>query len=176
MACCLFTEQDTNSVCELVSASGIMSKGNYMNWFNIYGFGIVCILMIPNIIYAKKCPEGFENLWQNKVVVILEQVGRFGSFAFMIFNIPGTCFGFESDEALAFYLIVDGFLLAAYCIIWDVCFWSNGMFRAVALSVIPSVLFLFSGVVSHSILLIIFTVIFAPMHILISCKNARAEF
>ncbi|MDD7611737.1 MAG: hypothetical protein PUJ82_12555 [Spirochaetales bacterium] len=172
----MFTEQDTNSVCELVSASGIMSKGNYMNWFNIYGFGIVCILMIPNIIYAKKCPEGFENLWQNKVVVILEQVGRFGSFAFMIFNIPGTCFGFESDEALAFYLIVDGFLLAAYCIIWDVCFWSNGMFRAVALSVIPSVLFLFSGVVSHSILLIIFTVIFAPMHILISCKNARAEF
>ena len=35
------------------------------------------------------------------------QVGRLGCFGFMIINIPGTWFGWWSDEAFALYLIVD---------------------------------------------------------------------
>ena len=90
----------------------------------------------------------------------------------MIFNIPGTCFGWQSDKAFAAYLIADAVLSAAYCIIWIVCFKKSSVFRALALSIIPSVMFLFSGIMIRSVLLIIAAVIFAPTHIMISYKNA----
>ena len=144
-----------------------------MDWLNIFGLIFIIIIMIPNIIYAIKCKDGFANKWQNKTVELLEQIGRFGCFGFMIINIPGTWFGWWSDEAFAVYLIVNVVLILLYCAIWIVCFKKNTVFRALALSILPSIMFLFSGIMSRSVLLIIASMIFAPCHILISYKNAR---
>lgn len=143
-----------------------------MEWINVFGLAFLFIIMIPNILYAIRHREGFQNKWQNRVAEMLEQIGRIGCFAFMIFNIPGTWFGWASDEAFAVYLITDVILVIAYGIIWIVCFNKDSMFRALALSIIPSVLFLFSGIMSRSVLLIVSAVLFAPSHILISYKNA----
>ena len=41
-----------------------------------------------------------------------------------------------------------------------------------ALSIIPSAMFLFSGIISRSLLLTLSALLFAPSHILISYKNA----
>ena len=144
-----------------------------MDRFNIFGLIFIAIIMIPNIIYAIKCKDGFINKWSNKTIELLEQIGRFGCFGFMIINIPGTWFGWWSDEAFAVYLLMDAILVLMYCIIWIVCFKKNTIFRALALSILPSVLFLFSGIMSRSVLLILSAVIFAPCHILISYKNAK---
>lgn len=144
-----------------------------MDWFNIFGLIFIVLIMIPNIIYAVKCKDGFANKFQNKTVELLEQTGRFGCFGFMIINIPGTWFGWWSDKAFAIYLVVDGMLVFSYCVIWIICFKKNTVFRALALSILPSVVFLFSGIMSRSVLLIVSAVIFAPCHILISYKNAE---
>ncbi len=142
-----------------------------MEWINIFGALFIVIIMVPNIIYALKCKDGFENKWNNKGVEIVEQIGRFGCFGFMIIHIPGTWFGWWSDEAFAIYLIVNIVLSILYCVIWIVCFRKNTVFKALALSVIPSTIFLFSGIMSMSVLLIIASILFAPAHILISYKN-----
>ena len=144
-----------------------------MDWFNAYGLIFIAVIMIPNIIFAIKCKDGFENKFNNKIAQLIEQIGRFGCFGFMIINIPGTSFGWWSDAAFTLYIIVDIALVLLYCTIWIICFKKNSMFRALALSVIPSVLFLFSGIMSRSVLLIIASVLFAPAHITISYKNAR---
>ena len=144
-----------------------------MEWFNVFGLTFMVVIMIPNIVFAVRCKEGFENRWNNKTIQIIEQIGRFGCFGFMIFNVPGTWFGWWSDEAFAVYLIVDSLLIALYCVIWVVCRKKNSVFRALALSIIPSVIFLFSGVISRSILLIITSMLFIPSHIMISYKNAK---
>lgn len=146
-----------------------------MFWFNIYGLIFVAVILIPNIVFAMKCKDGFVNKYQNRLVLALEQAGRFGCFGFMIFSIPGTAFGWWSDEAFAVYLIADIVLSAAYCAIWIVCFKKSSMFRAVALSVIPSVMFIASGILTRSILLTAAAVIFAPCHIIVSCKNAGED-
>lgn len=143
-----------------------------MNWLNIYGLIIIIVFMIPNIIFAIKTKDGFNNLWSNKTVEILEQIGRFGCIAFMIINIPHTWFGFWFSGALPVYLTVNACLTIAYCLIWFVCFHKNSVFRALALSILPSVIFLFSGIMILSLPLIITAVIFAPCHILISYKNS----
>lgn len=144
-----------------------------MEWINIYGFVFIAIIMVPNIIYAVKCKDGFINKWNNKLVEAVEQIGRISCFGFMIINIPGTYFGFWSEVCLTVYLVINGLLVALYCLIWIICFRNNSIFRALALSVIPSIIFLFSGIMSRSILLIIGALLFAPAHIIISYKNAE---
>ena len=144
-----------------------------MEWFNIFGFIFICIIMIPNVIFAIKCKDEFENKWNNKFVEILEQIGRFCCFIFMFINIPGTYFGWWSDEAFAIYLITNIILVIFYCLIWIICFKQNSVFRALLLSILPFVIFLFSGIISRSILLIVGSIIFAPCHIMISFCNAK---
>lgn len=144
-----------------------------MEWLNPFGLVFMAVILIPNIVFALKCKDGFANKWENKTVQIIEQVGRFGCFGFMIVNIPGRCFGWWSDEAFALYLIADTLLVLLYCLIWIVCFQKNSLFRALALSIIPSILFLFSGIMSRSVLLILSAALFAPSHIVISYKNAK---
>lgn len=142
-----------------------------MQFINIYGLIFVVVIMIPNIIFAVKCKDGFQNNWNNKFVEIIEQVGRFGCFAFMILNIPGLSFGWWSKKIFIIYLVCCIALVFFYCLIWAVCFKKNSIFRTLALSIIPSVLFLFSGIMTRSILLIISSLLFAPSHILISYLN-----
>ena len=144
-----------------------------MEWFNAFGMFLIIVIMIPNIMFMIKCKDGLDNKWNNKYVEIIEQVGRFGCFGFMIINIPGTWFGLWSDEAFALYLIIDTILLILYCVIWIITFKKGSVFRALALSIIPSILFLFSGIMSRSVLLIIASLFFAPSHIVISYKNAK---
>ena len=143
-----------------------------MTWFNPYGFVFILLIMIPNIVFAVKCRDGFENLWHSRMTERLEQIGRYGCFITMICNVPFTVFGFSSDDAFAVYWIVDSVLAVTYCLIWIVCFRKETLFRALSLSILPSVLFLFSGVMSRSVLLTAAAVLFAPCHILLSYKNA----
>ena len=143
-----------------------------MEWFNIFGLAFITAIMIPNIIFALKHKEAFENRYHNKTIEIIEQIGRFGCFGFMIFNIPFTWFGWWSEESFSIYLIVDALLIVLYLTLWIVCWRKNNVFRALALSIIPSVIFLFSGIMCRSLLLIISSLLFAPTHIFISYKNA----
>ena len=154
------------------SETGRLDK---MKWINLYGLMFVAVILVPNIVFAVKCNDGFENLWKNKIVEFLEHIGRFSCFLFMIVDIPGTCFGWQSSEMMAVYLAVNAVLAAAYCIIWAVCFRKSGIFRALALSIIPSVMFLFSGLLCRSVLLTAAALIFAPSHIMLSYKNARLQ-
>lgn len=143
-----------------------------MEWFNIFGLCIMVVVMVPNIIFAVKCKYSFENKYNNKVVEVMEQIGRYGCFCFMIFNVPGTFSGWRSKESFVLYIIINAVLVAIYCIIWVLCWEKKGVFKALALSVIPSVIFLFSGFAIKSVLLLISALLFTPSHIFISCKNA----
>lgn len=140
---------------------------------NIYGSIVIMTIMIPNIIYALKCKEGFQNKWNHKVILTMEQIGRFGCIGFMIFNIPGTYFGWIFEEAYILYFIVNGLLLFLYCLIWIIYFKKESLFKSLSLSIILSILFLFDGIVTQSILLILAALLFALSHILISYKNVK---
>ena len=172
MKCCGGGSRDSDLPTRRERAKSEFAE-EYMDWLNIFGLIMIAVIMIPNIIFAIRCKEGFENKWSNKFIEVAEQIGRFGCFGFMIINIPGTWFGWWSDEAFAIYLIVDTILVVLYCAIWIICFKKSSIFRALALSVIPSVLFLFSGIMSRSIPLLIAAILFAPSHILLSYKNAK---
>ena len=143
-----------------------------MEWIHVFGLFCMVIMMIPNIIFALKCKDGFVNQYHNRFIEMIEQIGRFGCFIFMIIEIPGTSFGWLFDGARSIYMIIDMVLLIAYCMIWMICFKKESLFRSLALSMIPSAIFLLSGILRQNILLIISSILFAPSHIMISYKNA----
>ncbi len=144
--------------------------------FNPFGLIFMILIMIPNIIYAVKYKNISEKSVPSKFAKILEffeQIGRYGCFTCMIFNIPGTCFGFRSLEVFTIYLVLNTVLTFAYCLIWAFCFDKDNLFKAISLSVLPSAVFLFGGILSRSVLLIIFAMIFTPCHVAISVRNVK---
>ena len=146
-----------------------------MDWFNYYGLAIMAVIMIPNIVYFVKHKNDAANIYPNKIVSVLEQIGRYGCFVLMIFNIPYTYFNFWFDHALTVYLSVNGGLCLLYLIFWAVCRKRNDKLKAVSLSVLPSCIFLFSGIMLASVPLVFFSAVFAVNHILNSCKTVSAD-
>lgn len=141
-------------------------------YVNFWGLILVVIILIPNIVFAISCKDGFENRYQNKLVETLEQIGRFGCFFSMFIMIPYMNKGYWFQQGKTIYLILGFLLVGLYCLDWIVFWKENSIRKSLYLSIVPSLLFLESGVVSGNILLLIFAVIFAPCHILISYWNA----
>lgn len=142
-----------------------------MSWFNYYGLIAVAVIMIPNIISAVVDKGAFENKFDNKIILVLEQVGRYGCMAFMIFNIPYTYFDLWFDYALVVYLSANGALLALYLLGWIIYRKGRGKAKMLWLSITPTLIFVFSGIMLLSIPLMIFSVIFGIGRITISYKN-----
>lgn len=144
-----------------------------MDWFNYYGLIAVAIILIPNILFAFTHKEDFENAYQNKLIAISEQIGRYGCMAFMIINIPYVTIGAWFENALCVYLVVNGTAVTLYSILWCVYWKKNCFLKALSLSVLPSVVFIFSGIMLLNLPLIAFSVLFSFSHITISLKNVR---
>ena len=126
---------------------------------------------MPNMIYAVTNKDGFAGEFHNKLVETGEQIGRFGCFILMFIQLPSVTLGYIYDSAQTLYLIFGVALLVLYCGGWIVFRKGNCMAKALTLSILPSVLFLESGILTLNIPLIVLSVVFAICHITISCKN-----
>ena len=144
------------------------------SWINIFGLIIVVLLLIPNIIYAFKF-RGVENQCRSSAMNKLEQIGRYGCMFLMIFNIGILEFSFSSIGMFLFYTVGNVVLLIAYWIIWMLFFQKQDNWKRMALAIIPTVLFLMSGIALRHILLIIMAVIFGIGHIYVTKANMTTE-
>lgn len=141
-----------------------------MDWLNIYGLVIMIIIMIPNIVFAMR-EKNFESKYHNKFIETIEQIGRYGSMFLMIFNIPFLEYGYWFSNAKNIYMILVGVLALAYCLTWVLYFKKATFSKAMALAIIPTLIFLFSGLISLNILLIITSVLFGVGHLTITYYN-----
>ena len=146
-----------------------------MDWFNLTGLIFVVVLLIPNLIYAATNKDGFAGEFHNKLVETGEQIGRFGCFVLMFIQPSFVTLGYIYDGAQALYLILGIVLLALYCGGWIVFRKGNSIAKALTLSILPSVLFLESGILTLNIPLIVLSVVFAICHITISYKNTAGN-
>ena len=143
-----------------------------MNWINIFGIIIVVLMLIPNLFYAYKF-KGVENKCKNKAMNLIEQAGRYGSMFLMAFNIGLFEFGFSSSEAFVLWIILSAVLLIVYWIIWCIYFKKPELVAAMALAIIPSAIFIFSGVLLRHYVLLIFALLFCVGHVYVSYVNNK---
>lgn len=140
------------------------------NWLNIWGFAIVVLLLVPNIIYAIKV-RNQKNQCTNKLMNILEQVGRYGCMFLMVFNIGNADLGFHSIEAFLIFAFGNALLVIMYWVIWMLYFNKHKRWKQIALTVLPICLFLLCGITMQHYLLILFGIIFGIGHIYVTNKN-----
>ena len=143
-----------------------------MDWLNTYGLIIIIIIMIPNVIFAMK-EKNFESKYSNKVVELIEQIGRFGSMALMIFNIPLLDYGYWFTNGKVLYMFLICVLSILYCFVWSLYFRKSSIEKAMLLAIIPTIIFLSSGIIQGKILLMITSVFFGIGHIIITYYNNR---
>lgn len=138
---------------------------------NTYGLIIMAIVMIPNVIFAIK-EKNFESKYHNKAVEIIEQIGRFGSMGLMIFNIQILEFGYWFNNGKILYMALIGILAVLYCFVWFLYFRKATMVKAMSLAIIPTMIFLSSGILQGKVLLIITAILFGIGHIIITYNNS----
>lgn len=143
-------------------------------WLNLTGFIIVMLMMIPNIIFALR-NRHMENKYTCKPVLILEQIGRYGSMALMIFPLLVWEFGFRSPEAFVIWTALCVVMLLAYFIFWGLYFRKPSLPVAIWLAILPSAIFILRGAFLRHWLLTASGVIFAIGHIYITWFNNKPE-
>ena len=102
---------------------------------------------------------------------VMEQIGRYGCMFLMIFNIGIAEFGFGSVSAFFAYLFGNTLMMILYWIIWMLYFNKHTYLKQILLAVMPTCLFLLSGITMRHYLLIIFGVIFGIGHLYVTNKN-----
>ena len=139
-------------------------------WISLFGAVIVIIMLIPNIIYAKR-NGNFENKCTNRVMNFIEQIGRCGCIILMWLPLFVWKFGFSSTGMLLIYLLGNGLLLLLYILFWMSYFKKESPIKAMALAIIPSCIFLLSGLLLRHWTLAVFAVLFGLGHIYVTVVN-----
>ena len=142
-------------------------------WINVFGAVVVVLMLIPNIVYAIKNKDE-KNLCTNKVMNLIEQIGRYACIVLMWLPLLVWKFGFQSAFEMLLYLFGNGALLLAYWIVFFRHIRKRSAAKALTLAVLPSCIFLMSGILLRHWLLAGFAVLFAVGHIYVTLKNAQA--
>lgn len=142
-------------------------------WINLIGAAIVAIMMIPNMLFAIKAPAAKSNC--SRIMEIIEQVGRYGCILFMWLPLFVWEFGFHSVAGLLAYIIGNALLLLLYLAIWVVYFRKRSRREALALAVIPTLIFLLSGSLLRHWALVVAALVFGIGHIGITASTHRNE-
>ena len=139
---------------------------------NGVGLGIVIVMLIPNIFYALHFAGG-GNRCASRWMSTLEQIGRYGCMLLMVFPVGVWKFGFSSTAGLLLYCFGNGGALLAYLAVWLCYFKRPTRGWAMALALLPTFIFLLSGLTLRHWLLVLAAVLFGIGHSYVTCVNSR---
>ncbi|MDO4620813.1 MAG: hypothetical protein Q4B09_09365 [Lachnospiraceae bacterium] len=140
-------------------------------WINGVNTAAVMFLIIVNVIAVRKgVAEDFCS--KHSAINVFEQIGRYGSMAFMIFPIltQGWKFGFMSVTEMFIWLCGTVLLLVVYALLW-IKKSTSGANILYGLAVVPTILFLMNGILLRHPMLIVASLIFGVFHITIVKEN-----
>lgn len=139
--------------------------------FNYFGIIFIIVLMLPNIYASIFKKELFVNKFDDRLLIKLENIGRYLCMILMVINIQDLYGGFKSVEAFVAYLGINIILLGLYYITWFIFYKFNNIYKNMILGIIPSLMFIISGILQNNLLLIISGIVFAYAHLKIIWKN-----
>ena len=137
---------------------------------NLLGAFLLLLLLLPNLWYARRGPHPPERC-TSKILHITEQVGRYACMLLLVLPLGIGEFGFPSVFAFLLYLFGNGALLLSYWLCWLWYFQKPSCGKAVALALLPTGIFLLSGITLRHPLLLLAAVVFGISHLCITLQN-----
>ena len=132
---------------------------------NFYGCFFIALAMIPDVISDVMRPDHGHKGRLFDPIALLERVSHFACLVFMILQISDFCLGWWSDEAFAAYLVISTAIAVFYLLAWILYAKKHTRFWALAHAAAQGALFLFGGIMSRSLFLILSAFLFIPCHI-----------
>ena len=145
-----------------------------MSWFNFFGFCVLILLFIPNVIYAFHHQE-VEHSRVNLMMDMFEQIGRYGTIAFMCVQIRIFNYGFCTKNLFLLWALTTLILILLYWFGWIFYYFHKGRCVTMYLAVIPSIIFINTGIFMRYVALILFACIFAVGHCYVTFKNNHVD-
>lgn len=142
------------------------------NWINIYGGIVVALMLIPNIIFAIKNKEQKPNK-SKRIINIIEQISRYACIILMVVPFFVWEFGFSPLGFMFVYIIGNVLFLILYYIFWGLYSKRMADKYAIALAVIPTLIFIVSAISVKHWALLVTAVIFGVSHIYITYINNK---
>ena len=142
------------------------------SWINGWGAMIVIIMLVPNIIFGIKNPY-LENKCENVIMNTIEQVGRYTSMILMIVPVLVEKFDFKSVFEMIFYIVVTSALLLLYLLVWFFYLKSQSTNTSILLALLPTMIFVISGILLRHWLLMIAGILFGIGHIFVTLQNSK---
>ena len=142
------------------------------SWINGWGAMIVIIMLVPNIIFGIKNPY-LENKCENVIMNTIEQVGRYTSMILMIVPVLVEKFDFKSVFEMIFYIVVTSALLLLYLLVWFFYLKSQSTNKSILLALLPTIIFVISGILLRHWLLMIAGILFGIGHIFVTLQNSK---
>ena len=145
-----------------------------MEYFNWYGIPVIAVILIVNLIFfLVDKEEKYENPSMNKGLKAFEQIGRIAVIFFMIFSLGIIGKGFLSDYMKNFWIIAVAVLLVLYILFYILYYKSRNHKLAMMLAILPSIIFLMTGLLEQDPPLLMFAIVFAIGHIYVTVKNKK---
>ncbi|MGF6376543.1 hypothetical protein M2140_001620 [Clostridiales Family XIII bacterium PM5-7] len=140
-------------------------------WINLINtLAVICLILINIIAMKKNIAGDFSS--KNRIINVLEQLGRYGCMAMMV--IPLTFanweFGFSSVAEMLIWIFLTIVLLIVYAVLW-IRKSKGGSAIFYGLAIVPVCLFLMNGILLRHIMLVIFALIFGVCHLMIVREN-----
>lgn len=145
-----------------------------MDWLNLPGLMAMVALLTPNILYAARHPNT-KKLCTNRLLLALEQIGRYGCMALMCVRLPLLTYTQGAPAWNIVWLSLVTPLLFAYWAVWMVYFRRQSTGAAIALAVVPALVFFVSGLLWLSVPLMALAIVFGVAHIAITRQNCGPE-
>jgi len=148
--------------------------------FSYIGLIFLLMLFIPNIIWSRYQPVGYDSGIENKILLVLERIGQISSAAIiLIFN----DFNINSFSIWTSWLILSFLLMILYEIAWFRYFKSErklenfygDLFKIpLPLATLPVAAFLLMGIYGNVIWLVLSSIVLGIGHIGIHIQHSKS--
>lgn len=139
---------------------------------NVYGLLFTIILVVPNIVYAKTHNYSLNSI-PNRSMLYVERIGKYCSLFLMSINIGILEEGFTSDVMRTFWLVATFVMIALYLVFWILYFKNETKTLAYALTIVPALIFMLSGLLQVKTLLLTFGIIFLIGQLYVTSKLTK---
>ena len=143
-----------------------------LNLINFIEAAILWILLIPELLFSIHHPPK-DNQPKNKIISIIEQIGRYSSMVLMILPLGIMEFGFKAPEEMIIYFAANGALLLVYIIVFLLFSKKQSLAKAMILALIRITVFALCGFLLRHWLLVASAAIFAIGHLFITAKTYK---
>lgn len=140
--------------------------------FNIYGIIMLVLIMIPNIVYFQKNKDiDVKKMRESSSLEITENILRYMVILFFAVNTGLFEYGFADKKLIAVWAIASAVLIAVYYAGWVKYFKCKTFAVEILLAVVPSIVFIFSGIMMRCYVALVLSVLFGIVHVYTTYKN-----